>query len=99
MSEYDLIMPFLPVTSKGGPYDDEAFVAGYTCGRLDAALASGAPAFADWFPILSSLIPQIDLIAMRHGYVMEVRDRAWGDDSVEWAFVKLSRSGKPEETS
>lgn len=93
-SDYSLVMPFLPVTSKGGLYDDEAFVAGYTCGRLDGALEQGRPVFRDWFPVLSSLLPQIDLIAMRHGYVMEVQDRAWEGDPIEWDFVKLMPAGE-----
>lgn len=37
--EYELLMPFICVTSKDGPYDDDAFVAGMQMGKLWVELA------------------------------------------------------------
>lgn len=38
MPDAELIMPFLPVKSKGGRFDDDAYTAGYEMGVLDARL-------------------------------------------------------------
>lgn len=65
--EMSLVMPFVACKSKGGPYDDDAYAAGYEAGLLDALLAIGSP------PVVQQVIraanqAQADLIAMRHGY-------------------------------
>lgn len=70
----ELVMPFVAVATKGGPYDDEAYAAGYEMGRLDVTLERLAGANAD--PILITTIQadnreQADLIAMRHGFIAE----------------------------
>lgn len=39
--EYALVMPFTVVASVGGPYDDDAFAAGFTAGRIDCLLLNG----------------------------------------------------------
>lgn len=74
--QYDLVMPFVIVASTGGPFDDAAFVAGVTCGALDQELAITAAVHA--LPreryIDARLIPQVDLIAMRHGYQTRLGD-------------------------
>lgn len=76
-SPYGLVMPFLPVQSKGGPHDDNAYVAGFQMGRLDGLLntvaAAGLP-LTDWFPEGGETLrrdnrEQADLIAMRYGFV------------------------------
>ena len=36
MTDYELVMPFVVVTSAGGPYDDESYVAGFEASRVDA---------------------------------------------------------------
>ncbi|WP_228981430.1 hypothetical protein [Streptomyces sp. DH12] len=67
-----LVMPFVIVQSNGGPYDDAAFVAGATCGQLIAELAALAEHGATPQPryVRPEYLPQIDLIAMRYGYVL-----------------------------
>lgn len=85
---YDLVMPFVTVTSKGGPHDDQAYAAGWDCGALDRDLAVAA--------VLSHTPPartmrsesarQVDLIAMRHGYTVQVDDL--GD---EWSLYVFTR--------
>lgn len=37
---YGLVMPFVSVASKGGPYDDDAYAAGWAMGALDAKLGA-----------------------------------------------------------
>jgi hypothetical protein len=71
-SSFHLVMPFVVCQSKGGPYDDEAYVAGYEAGALAMALATAPktdtePRRLDT-PYHSDNRPQLDLIAMKHGY-------------------------------
>ncbi len=81
--EFDLLMPFVTVASKGGPHDDESYVAGWEMGQLDYRLATAA--FGRFVVPPTVLkrdsLPQIQLIAMKHGYVDRVVE--W-DDTVEW---------------
>lgn len=71
-AEYGLVMPFVVVTSKDGPYDDEAYCAGWEMGALAARLALceihglGPPEVV----IHRGNVPQADLIAMQHGMVV-----------------------------
>lgn len=67
-----LIMPFIVCQSEGGPYDDDAFVAGVNCGALDEelrvlALSRATPHGRYVNP---KYLPQFDLIAMEHGYTI-----------------------------
>lgn len=66
--EYDLVMPFVTVASKGGPHDDQAFTAGWECGVLDTRLQAmeGAACIVERW-VMPELVPQVDLIAMKHG--------------------------------
>jgi hypothetical protein len=72
---YDMVMPFVTVTSKGGPHDDDAYVAGFEMGRLDSELE-----YTTW-PLVRTIrtenVPQADLIAMRHGFRMEAVQSQW----------------------
>jgi hypothetical protein len=74
--EMSLVMPFLPVTSRGGPFDDQAFVAGYEMGRLDEVLRAAPPTHST--TIRTDNAAQADLIAMQHGY------RCTAEPSEEW---------------
>lgn len=65
-----LVMPFLPVKSKGGPYDDDAYCAGYEMGTLDAKLGrTTSDGWGNTLAIHAENQQQADLIAMRRGYV------------------------------
>ncbi len=78
-NDLSLIMPFVVCEGNGGPYNDEAFVAGYTAGVIDAALHSLEHIHAHvtwWVP--SKLVPQLDLLAMRYRFSMEVN--VWEED-------------------
>lgn len=65
-AEYGLVMPFVAVASKGGPYGDDAYTAGYEMGILDATLA--AKPREHQVTIHTTNKQQADLIAMRRGY-------------------------------
>jgi hypothetical protein len=92
--ELEMVLPFVVVKSKGGPYDDDAFVAGYQCGlidkQLEIAAATNAQGVAE--PIVRrSLLPQLELHGMRHGFpVLKVGDS--GDPELgEWCWVTFLR--------
>lgn len=85
--EWGMVMPFVVCESQGGPYEDAAFVAGYECGSLDQLLLSERPRTHE-VTVRTDSMQQIDLIAMRHGYILTSQD---GDE--QWTFVRLSRHG------
>ena len=90
---YGLIMPFVTVTSKGGPHDDEAYTAGWAMGTLDRDLSrSIGPVEQD--TILTSNLPQADLIAMRYGWNMQTKKTT----EPTWTHVTFTRSNTTEET-
>ncbi|WP_116201299.1 hypothetical protein [Amycolatopsis circi] len=85
-TEYGLVMPFVTVTSKGGPHDDQSYVAGWAMGALDTRLEATYPdAWNDM--IRADCAPQADRIAMKHGYVAE-----FGPDQDGWVHMQLKRS-------
>lgn len=89
-ASYDLVIPFVACTSKGGLYDDGSFVAGYQAGRIDHALAvmaaiGGTEAKAT---VATALVRQLDLIAMHHGFKVESEPCT---DAEGWAFVTFRR--------
>lgn len=67
-------MPFINVKSKGGMYDDQAYMAGYEMGILDMALVQASHYMVEMI-IHSTNEMQADLIAMRHGWQVEVLER------------------------
>ena len=88
---YDLVMPFVACVSNGGPFDDDAFTAGYQAGGLDKALeilaaAGGCELRAT---VNAALMPQLDLIAMRHGFRLDSEACA---EAEGWAFVTFTTS-------
>ena len=89
--EFEMEMPFVTVASKGGPHDDNAFVAGYEMGTLDRELLA-APR-QHQVTIRTDNTAQADLIAMRNGYVCEAEQSS---EWPEWTFVTF-RPMKPVE--
>lgn len=81
-------MPFVVCASQGGPHDDGPFVAGYECGWLDATLAAGPDTVSRY--MRADSLPQVDLIAMRHGYT--VTSTPWDEHPDEWTWVELVRA-------
>lgn len=84
--EYDLVMPFVTVASKGGPHEDVAYTAGWCMGALDALLEHRQPA-AHEDTIYTDSVPQADRVAMKHGYSATFTE---GPDG--WSFMELRRS-------
>lgn len=87
----DLVMPFVVAQSKGGPYEDEAFCAGWAMGGLSALLAVGRPAVHE-VTIYTPAIPQADLIAMDRGYTVEFSDT----DVEGWTYAVFTRAAEFE---
>lgn len=83
--EWGLVVPFTVVTSVGGPYDDPSYVAGYEAGVLDARLEHEKPPLVE-ATVRTDNLPQIDLVAMRRGYLIDERI-----DAAEWTMVRLMR--------
>lgn len=84
-AEHELVMPFVGVTSKGGPFDDDAYSAGWEMGALDMFLAANRPPFHGQ-PILAENAEQADLIGMKHGCKVTVRVM---DDNPDWSWLEL----------
>lgn len=85
-AEFTPIMPFVLCKTNGGPYDDSAFVAGATCGALDEefrvlALSRATPRERY---INAAYLPQVDLIAMQHGYTTSLGEL---DEASGWQAV------------
>lgn len=94
---YALGMPFVTVTSKGGPHEDNAYCAGYEMGLLDARLSliQGLATSAE-YTIRAENRAQADLIAMRYGYTA-IFDEAevcadCGAEASEWLFVTFLKA-------
>jgi hypothetical protein len=65
---YVLAMPFVVVVSVGGPFEDHAYAAGWSCGKIDQALAHRPARYET--AVDERTMPQLDLVAMAHGYRM-----------------------------
>lgn len=86
-SEYGLVMPFIVCVSKGGPYDDASFVAGARMEAIRQRCENGENPVVSWEP--TSLVDQLDLVAMRYGYTLE--SIPWNEYPDEWSMVTLER--------
>jgi hypothetical protein len=73
MAEFSIRLPFVTVTSAGGPHDDDSYVAGWEMGRLAAMLEWVPPTVTMLtVPMLHRVnLPQADLIGMDNGFVMK----------------------------
>lgn len=87
--EYELVMPFVVVTSKGGPYDDEAFTAGWQLGGLDEYLSKPSRYLPMNITVPAPCVPQVDLIAMRNGCRALLGDL---DDSGTWRTMRIEQA-------
>jgi hypothetical protein len=68
---YELIMPFVLAKSNGGPYDDDAFQAGWDLGALDVEMKimktlESVPTPRYW---PRAWLPQVELLCMKHGLI------------------------------
>lgn len=82
--ESELLIPFVVVQSRGGPWEDGAFTAGWRLGQLWQVLA---PSGAGWRGMVrEDDLPQVELIAMHYGCTVE-KDEPF----VGWVHVKIER--------
>jgi hypothetical protein len=84
-------MPYVSCVSKGGPYDDEPYVAGWEVGVLDTVLATSAlgdRVYEFTRRVRTGNVPQLDLVAMEHGWSMT---STADDEHPEWTTVTFSR--------
>lgn len=82
---FDLVMPFVTVASRGGPHDDASYAAGWEMGALDYELSITARRKVERL-IHAVNAPQVDLIAMKHGYRCTVTEH-----DEEWSWLTLER--------
>lgn len=83
---FGLVMPFVAVVSRGGPYDDLSYAAGWEMGALDIELGQDGPRERTLL-VRAANGAQAELIAMRHGYATRIVPY---DD--HWAMLQLQRS-------
>ena len=93
--EMQLAYPFVVCQSQGGPYPDDAFVAGVQLGQLIGELKHSRPIYHE-ATVMPALVPQIDLVAMHEGYSMT--SEPWEAAPDDWAFVSLTRTAGEEAT-
>ena len=88
-TEFGLMMPFVVCASHGGPYDDAAYCAGFEAGMVDTILATLPVGINQMSrPVRSENLPQIDLLAMQHGWsIVSTVD----DEHPEWTTVTFRR--------
>ena len=94
----ELIMPFVVCKSSGGPYDDASYIAGWEAGALDRALQlTGHRAVVrNGVRLLlhPDNIPQLDLVAMRHGFILEPEKKK-DEDGLVGVVVKMNEPPLP----
>ena len=89
-ASYGLVMPFVACTSKGGPFDDAAYVAGFEMGRLDEELRSAGHCLnGGTTTIHAGNAEQADLICMRHGFTATVE--LSGTEG--WSYLTFKAAG------
>ncbi len=90
---FEMVMPFVVCESQGGVYDDDAYVAGFEAGRLDMALLLATPLLPgseikDPVPYHTANLPQLDLVAMRHGVTLIAEE----SEEPGWTYLTLEAS-------
>lgn len=93
--EFGLVMPFIVVESKGGPYADDAYTAGWEAGELwsrfhAAALHQSVP---QPVTVRTTNAKQIELIAMKNGFTITkwTVEPEYG----EWTTLEFSIADHP----
>ena len=93
--EFDLLIPFVCVTSVGGPFDDDSFVAGIEFERIAHTLNTLKSIDITWYEtnIRPALLKQVDLVAMHYGWTcteLPVPDDVdLCDEHADWVYVKF----------
>lgn len=88
-AEFGLVLPFVACESAGGPYEDQAFVAGFQAGQLASAMEALRPGQSVEATVVAPLERQVDLIAMWQRCRVEFRVVPVDDGTpAEWATVR-----------
>jgi hypothetical protein len=84
---YALAVPFVVCASQGGPFDDDAFVAGFQAGEIDKTLTVAAAAGANraTFTVRTTLVRQAELLAMNRGFPAMTTVEC--DETPEWTLM------------
>lgn len=89
---YDLVYPFVACASQGGPYDDDAFVAGVQLGRIDQALqiaeVLGTRSLGP-YNVRPEILRTVELAGMARGFASMTAD-PWGDGT-NWVTITFAR--------
>jgi hypothetical protein len=88
----ELVVPFIACQSKGGPYDDDSFVAGFLAGQVDKALTAAAAVGATRFDctVPTVLVPQLELVGMYRGFPVATAVQVVpGGHELGWSFVQF----------
>lgn len=97
----ELVYPFVACKSQGGPYDDDAFVAGVQLGRIDASLQAAAALGLDRaeFMVYTTLAGQLELVGMARGFPVvtatKVGETADHPAMPQWTRVVFEQSDHP----
>lgn len=93
--ERSLVYPFIVCASNGGPFDDDAYVAGVEFGSIATKLEAAPAECSEMsFTVRSANVGQLDLAAANSHWLME---RALWDEDPEWSFVKFRRAWDAED--
>lgn len=87
----ELLLPFVVCQSQGGPFDDDAYTAGFETATLWVDLERSGPALHTVVEVTvhTANVPQIDLVAMHHGYsITAFQDAPQGADG--WTALTLT---------
>lgn len=84
-TEYGMVMPLVSVASKGGPYDDQAYAAGWEMGQLDTELKADYGRYET--TIRTANAGQVDLIAMHRGYLCQTAPTQFE----EWTYAVFTK--------
>lgn len=91
-ASFGLVMPFVVCQSQGGPFEDEAFVSGWRCGEVDRTLCTAEGLLAKFlWTVRAEELPQLDLIAMHRGFVIDRLLAGEQEQETGWCVVEFRR--------
>jgi hypothetical protein len=82
--------PIVVGRERGGPYDDQAYLAGMEAGAASFMLRAAVWRQTEPYPMSVDVenVPQVDLIAMQYGYLAERQGGDADGRALLW-FVKM----------
>lgn len=87
----EIVVPFVVCVSEGGPYDDDAFTAGFECGSVDARMKAIDDAGGKGLTVTvrTANVRQLELHAMNRGFPnVDVNDHA--GEYAGWSTVSFT---------